>query len=50
VAIHFFKQRVGNGSDAQIQSPLIDANGTIDSWPEGFFDQFDKDTSELIDW
>jgi predicted ATPase len=51
VAIHFFKQRIGNGgADAQIQSPLIDANGTIDSWPEGFFDQFDKDTSELIDW
>ncbi|NJL57237.1 DUF3696 domain-containing protein [bacterium] len=50
VAIHFFRQRTGNGPRAQIESPLIDTNGTLDSWPVGFFDQFDKDTSELIDW
>jgi predicted ATPase len=48
VAIHFFLPR--EGQRPQVISPLIDQNGTIDSWPEGFFDQFDKDTASLIDW
>lgn len=50
VAIHFFQPRDDDGKRPQVISPLIDANGTIDSWPEGFFDQFDKDTESLIDW
>ncbi len=48
VSIHFFGQR--GTTRAQVMSSMIDPNGTIDYWPEGFFDQFDKDTSELIDW
>jgi predicted ATPase len=50
VAIHFFQPRDSAGLRPQVISPLIDANGTIDAWPEGFFDQFDKDTASLIDW
>lgn len=50
VAIHFFQPRDSSGQRPQVISPLIDQNGTIDSWPEGFFDQFDKDTASLIDW
>ena len=26
-----------------MHSPILDSNGNIDSWPDGFFDQFDKD-------
>ena len=50
VAIHFFQPRDDDGKRPQVISPLIDQNGTIDSWPDGFFDQFDKDTESLIDW
>lgn len=50
VALHFFTARVEESDRPQVISPLIDQHGTIDSWPEGFFDQFDKDTAALIDW
>lgn len=50
VAIHFFTPRTEEQAFAQVTSPLIDVNGAIDHWPEDFFDQFDKDTSALIDW
>jgi predicted ATPase len=50
VAIHFFTARTDDDSRAQVYSPLIDPSGNIDTWPEGFFDQFDKDTAALIDW
>jgi predicted ATPase len=48
VAIHFFKDRETKGD--QIISPLIDANGNIDVWPSGFFDQFDKDMNYFAGW
>lgn len=50
VAIHFFQMRDSVSQRPQVISPLIDRNGTIDSWPEGFFDQSDKDLASLIDW
>lgn len=50
VAIHFFTARSDDERRAQVFSPLIDPSGSIDTWPEGFFDQFDKDTAALIDW
>lgn len=47
VAIHFFQPRAAaeTPESAQVISPSIDGNGNIDRWPEGFFDQFDKDMS-----
>lgn len=50
VAIHFFTARTDDPTSAQVFSPLIDPAGNIDTWPEGFFDQLDKDTAALIDW
>ncbi len=52
VALHFFRPR---GEDSvnekpQVESPTIDADGNIDSWPEGFFDQFDKDMNYFAGW
>lgn len=51
-ALHFFKPRVEDSLEGppQVQSPLLDSNGNIDSWPEGFFDQFDKDMNYFADW
>ncbi len=48
VAIHFFRPRVEG--EAQVISPLIDEFGNIDSWPDGFFDQFDKDMNYFAGW
>ena len=48
VAIHFF--RPPSGDLPQVLSPTIDASGNIDDWPDGFFDQFDKDASYFAGW
>ena len=33
---------------AQVVSPVLDSTGNIDTWPEGFFDQFDKDMKPFL--
>lgn len=48
VAIHFFRPRDESGS--QTISPQIDDSGNLDSWPDGFFDQFDKDMNYFAEW
>ncbi len=52
VTLHFFRPRGGDqASDKpQVESPTIDSGGNIDSWPEGFFDQFDKDMNYFVGW
>lgn len=48
IAIHFFRPRSSSGP--QVLSPTIDNAGDIDDWPDGFFDQFDKDSSYFAGW
>ena len=48
VAIHFFKPPFGGTT--QVLSPTLDVSGNIDDWPEGFFDQFDKDAYYFAGW
>ena len=48
VAIHFFRPRAPDA--AQVLSPTLDSSGGIDVWPEGFFDQFDKDLDYFAGW
>ena len=48
IALHFFRPR--NGKDAQAISPQLDKSGNIDVWPDGFFDQFDKDMNHFAGW
>ena len=48
VALHFFRPRLIN--TAQVISPKLDNHGSLDSWPEGFFDQFDKDATHFAGW
>ncbi len=52
VALHFFRSRsdAAEAGTSQVISPEIDEEGNIDEWPEGFFDQFDKDMSYLAGW
>jgi len=48
VALHFFKPRAAD--QAQVITPQLDQSGNIDVWPEGFFDQFDKDMNHFAGW
>lgn len=52
VAIHFFRNSdpVDGKGPARVTSPIIDSKGALDSWPEGFFDQSDKDMARLMGW
>jgi len=51
VAVHFFNHpgMVSAGS-ARVVSPLIDIQGNLSEWPEGFFDQSEKDMAQLAGW
>ena len=50
--LHFFRPRSEQPEDTvpQVESPVIDANGNLDRWPDGFFDQFDKDMNYFAGW
>ena len=50
--LHFFRPRQDADTLGmpQVESPMLDVNGNIDSWPDGFFDQFDKDMNHFAGW
>lgn len=52
VALHFFRPRRENTHDqfSQVEYLMLDTEGNIDRWPEGFFDQFDKDINYFAGW
>ena len=45
VVIHYFER---SGLDVRMTTPVITDNGRLDIWPEGFFDQYERDLSRLI--
>lgn len=47
VQIHFF-QRGKSGVGAQFSSPVIDGNGRLSNWPDGFFDEWERSLMELV--
>lgn len=51
VAVYFFNHpgAVKTGS-AQVFSPLVDSQGNLSEWPEGFCDQSEKDLGRLAGW
>lgn len=52
VMIHFFRPRSPDSTQEtpQVLSPTLDSSGNIDTWPEGFFDQFDRDMDYFAGW
>ncbi len=46
--LHFF--RGPDGSDHRVTTPTIGTGGEIYEWPDGFFDQGEKDLSRLAGW
>jgi len=51
VAVHFFNHPGAvKTCSAQVFSPLVDSQGNLSEWPEGFFDQSEKDLARLAGW
>jgi predicted ATPase len=48
VNLHFFRPKQSELD--QVVSPQLDQSGNIDEWPDGFFDQFDKDMNHFAGW
>lgn len=48
VKLHYFQRRKEDGQ-SQVISPHIDQDGRIDTWPDGFFDEWDKNLEALLD-
>ncbi|WP_435232081.1 AAA family ATPase [Streptomyces althioticus] len=42
---HYFR---GDGTGVEVVSPRIDADGMLDQWPEGFFDELENTLDQLI--
>jgi predicted ATPase len=49
VAIHYFSRVETEGRvRSVVDSPIMDKNGRLDHWPEGFFDEWDKSLERLL--
>ncbi len=54
VSIQFFSHKENETNlhhkeiEYQVSSPILDSKGKIDVWPEGFFDQIEKDLMDLF--
>ncbi|RAM48444.1 MAG: DUF3696 domain-containing protein [Hapalosiphonaceae cyanobacterium JJU2] len=49
VQLHYFQRQQTEGQVfTKVLSPRINSHGRIDQWPDGFFDQMEKDLMELM--
>jgi predicted ATPase len=46
--LYFGREVDKSGIKARIFQPEIDADGRIDDWPEGFFDEFERSLEQLF--
>jgi predicted ATPase len=50
VAIHYFSRVEEEGRvHSSVESPILDRDGRLDRWPEGFFDESDKSLEQLLE-
>ena len=47
VVLHLFSRATETG-EVFVQSPAVLENGRVSNWPDGFFDQWDKDIEALL--
>jgi predicted ATPase len=43
----FYFSNASNGDDSSVQEISVSPKGTLSQWPEGFFDQIERDLSQL---
>jgi hypothetical protein len=48
--VHFFRNSAGEGANPDIVTLRLDREGAISGWPEGFFDQAERDLAILSGW
>jgi predicted ATPase len=49
VQLHYFQRQEKQGQAfTEVVSPRIDRNGRIDNWPDGFFDEWEKNLITLL--
>lgn len=48
IGLNFFRRGLGGGQPER-DDPVVTEAGRISSWPDGFFDQWDKSLDELLD-
>lgn len=48
--VHFFRNAAGEGGNPDIVTLRVDREGAISGWPEGFFDQAERDLAILSGW
>lgn len=48
IALHYFERDVRTG-ESHVETPRVLPDGQLDTWPEGFFDQWDKSLDALLD-
>ena len=49
VELHYFTRSERNGKVVtDVKSPRVDINGRIDDWPDGFFDNYEKELLSLL--
>lgn len=48
--IHFFRNAYGDAGNADVVTLQLDREGAISGWPEGFFDQAERDLAILSGW
>ncbi len=48
VVLHFFSRPTETG-EVFVESPAVLENGRLSNWPDGFFDQWDRDIQALLD-
>ncbi len=46
IRLHFFVR--GKAGKLTVESPVVEADGRLSRWPDGFFDQWDHDLDELL--
>jgi predicted ATPase len=50
VKLHFLeRRRDGDHISCDVKTPQMDRDGRLDYWPEGFFDEWDKNLEALLD-
>lgn len=49
VALYFFTKPDTTSSEVTVDMPQLDADGRLDYWPKGFFDQWGKSLDALIE-
>lgn len=51
ILLHFFQGgRQARGEPPTIVTSLVSSDGSLSDWPDGFFDQAEKDLAELAGW